>query len=531
MDSVNITSLPNDTEALKAIISRFKSNIDDYESSIKKYENQIHGLTCQVELLKARLFGRKSEKLTAEEILQGRLFDEAEQHHEEHEEKRVKEDIIQVKGFERKKPGRKALPDYIPRVDIVHDIPEEEKVCACGSTLTRIGEDTSEKLEFIPSKIQVQKHIRYKYACRNCEGTASEGKGGAVKTAPLPPQMIPKGIVTPGLLSYVLVSKFCDALPFYRQEKMFARIGVELSRATMCNWAIFTHKRMNRFLELMWEHVTKSPHVGVDETRLQVMQEADRENKTISQMWVFRGGTRDHPVIMFKYSPTRSSETLKKYLNDYRGFLTSDGFTGYDAFGRREGIIHTGCWAHVRRKFFEAAKNTSKGIAYNVLDLIHKIYKIEEKARGDNLSPEEIVILRQKESRPLTESIKNILDREVHHAAPGFPLGKAIRYTLDDWIKLTVFLDHGIVPIDNNPVENAIRPFVVGRKNWLFSGSPRGADASAAIYSVIETAKANGLEPYAYLRYLFEKLPYAKTDAEVGNLLPFIVDKAKISSN
>ncbi len=543
MDPIEIITLPDDTEALKAIILNYKTeietyeskietykeNAETYESSIKKYESQIHGLNYQIKLLKARLFGKKSEKLTAEDILQGRLFDEAEMHYA-HEEEPQREEIIRVKGFERRKPGRKGLPDDLPRVEVIHDIPEEEKICACGSALTRIGEETSEKFDIIPAKIQVIKHIRYKYACKNCEGTESEGEGGAVKTATLPPQMIPQGIVTPGLLSYILISKFCDALPFYRQEKMFARIGVELSRATMCNWAILAHERMDRLLELLWENVVCSRHLGIDETTIQVLNEPGRKNTTKSYMWIFRGGTREHPVIIFRYSPTRSSEVIKKYLKDYKGYLQSDGYTGYDVFGRRDGVIHAGCWAHVRRKFVEAAKISKEGLAHSVIDLIRKLYKVEEKAREDNLSPEETVLLRQKNSLPVMESIKKVLDREVHQVAPKSPLGKAIRYTLDDWPKLVVYLSNGIVPIDNNLVENAIRPFVVGRKNWLFSGSPRGAEASAAIYSVIETAKANDLEPYAYLRYLFEKLPLAKNDDEIRVLLPDRIKKTEISS-
>ncbi len=526
MDSVNITTLPDDTEALKTIILNFKA---EYQSEIDKYESQIQGLNYQIKLLKARLFGRKSEKLTAEDILQGRLFDEAETHNE-HEEEQLEKESVRVKGFERRKPGRKPLPPDLPRVEEIHDIPEEEKICACGSVLTRIGEETSEKFEIIPAKIHVIKHIRYKYACSICEGTENENEGGAVKIAPLPPQIIPQGIVTPGLLSYILTSKFCDALPFYRQEKMFARIGVDISRATMCNWAMLAHEKMYRMIELLWEKVATSPHIGIDETTIQVLREPGRNNTAKSYMWVFRGGTRDHPVIIFRYSPSRSTEVIKKYLNNFKGYMQSDGYTCYDVFGRREGIIHAGCWAHVRRKFVEAAKVSKEGLAHNVIDYIRKLYKVEEKAREGDLTPEKIVLLRQEESRSLIESLKKLLDREVNHVAPASLLGKAIRYALDDWPKLLVYLENGIVPIDNNMVENAIRPFVVGRKNWLFSGSPRGADASAAIYSVIETAKANGLEPYAYLRYLFEKLPFAKNDDEIRELLPDRIENAEISS-
>lgn len=511
--------LPNDINALKEIISNLSKLTDKYEKEIKYLEEKNN-------LLLQKLFGRRSEKITLEDIFQGRLFDESEfcsiQNDDEAEE--ISEPVTTVSSYTRKKRGRKPLSESLPRVDVVHDISEEEKHCACGCELKRIGEEVSEKLDIIPAKIQVLRHIRYKYACKNCEG--SESEEAAVKTAPLPPQIIPQGIVSPGLLAWVLASKFCDALPFYRQEKLFARIGVELSRATFCNWAILAHKGCGRMLELMMSDILASPLAGLDETTVQVMNEKNRKNTTKSYMWVFRGSIADKPVVMFRYNPTRGADFINNVFSHYEGIIQTDGYQGYNALGKKEKVIHAGCWAHVRRKFVEAAGN-SKGdnsFANSMISMIKKLYDVESEIREKKYSNEEILNLRNKESRPVIEKIKDILEKNRHSIAPKSLTGKAISYTLELWLRLFVYLDNPIIPIDNNLVENAIRPFTVGRKNWLFSGSPRGAEASAGIYSIIETAKANGLEPYWYMRYLFEKLPACKDDDEIKLIMPNRID-------
>lgn len=508
--------LPDDVESLKEIISSLTS----------EYEKEIQYLKEKNNLLLQKLFGRKSEKLTPEDVLQGRLFDEPEFFSavEKDESEEKPEPVTVVSSYTRKKRGRKPLPESLQRVDVVHDIPEEEKLCACGCEMKRIGEDVSEKLDIIPPRIQVLRHIRYKYACKNCEG--SESDEPAVKTAPLPPQIIPQGIVSPGLLAWVLVNKFCDALPFYRQEKLFARIGVELSRATFCNWAILAHRSCGRMLELMMDDIISSPVVGMDETSVQVMNEENRKNTTKSYMWVSRGGRADKSVILFRYNPTRGEDFANSEFKNYEGIIQTDGYQGYNTLGKKEKVIHAGCWAHVRRKFVEASANSkdNSSFAHSMISMIKKLYEIESEIREKKYSDVEILELRDKESRPIIEKIGGILTKHRHSIAPKSLTGKAISYTLDLWPRLSVYLDNPLVSIDNNLVENAIRPFVVGRKNWLFSGSPRGAHASAGIYSIIETAKANGLEPYWYLRYLFEKLPACKGDDEIRSIMPNRID-------
>lgn len=511
--------LPDDTDSLKEIISNLTK-------LTKEYRQQIQYLEEKNNLLLQKLFGRKSEKLTPEDTLQGRLFDEAESFSVSDKDKPEKESEPEtvVSSYTRKKRGRKPFPESLPRVDIIHDISEDDKQCPCGCEMKRIGEDVSEKLDIVPAKVQVIRHIRYKYACKNCEG--SESDEAPVKIAPLPPQIIPQGIVTPGLLAWVLVSKFCDAIPFYRQEKLFARIGVELSRATFCNWAILAHKGCNRLLELMMDDIISSPIVGMDETTVQVMNEVNRKNTTKSYMWVSRGGTADKPVILFRYNPTRGEDFANSEFKNYEGIIQTDGYAGYNTLGKKEKITHAGCWAHVRRKFVEASSSAKddNSFAHSMISMIKKLYEVESEIREKKYRDEKILELRKKESRPIVDKIGELLEKHRHSIAPKGLTGKAIAYTIDLWPKLSVYLDNPLVPIDNNPVENAIRPFVVGRKNWLFSGSPEGARASAALYSIIETAKANGIEPYWYLRYLFEKLPSCKSDDEIRLIMPNRID-------
>jgi transposase len=511
------------------------SNLPDNASELKElvltlqkdYEAQIDRLYEQIRHLRSKLFGRKTEKYVEGDDKQLRLFDEA----EETVSCKEKEEEIPVAAHKRKKRGRKLLPEDLPRIEVVHDIPEEEKVCACGCRLSKIGEEISEKLDYIPAKLQVIRHIRYKYACKGCEGIESEG--GTVKIAPPPVQIIPKGIATPGLLAQVLVSKFCDALPFYRQEKIFARLGIEIPRATMANWAIQVSERCRPLMELLRNEILSGPLVNIDETPVQVLKEPGRANTTKSYMWVFRGGPPDKPALVYRYHPSRSGQVPKDYLNGYQGYVQTDGYSGYDALGAQKAIVPVGCWAHVRRKFHEVVQARQKnsrqksktGSGDVALGYIRKLYRIEWLAKEKEYSPEQIQRLRQEQAGPILEEFRTWLEKRSVQTPPKGLLGKAICYALNQWDKLTRYLDDGRLRPDNNLAENAIRPFVVGRKNWLFSGHPRGAEASAALYGLIETAKANRLEPYLYFRFLFDRLPTANNTDDFKSLLPQYLDR------
>lgn len=298
----------------------------------------------------------------------------------------------------------------------------------------------------------------------------------------------------------------------------------------MSNWAIHTYKKLKPLLEIMKEDIRGGPLIGMDETPVQVLQEKDRKNTTKSYMWVSRGLFKEKPILLYNYFPTRSSDFVKEYLDGYKGYLQTDGYKGYNIVKENEDIIQMGCWAHARRKFMAVLKaSKNKGSANMALSYIGKLYSVEKEIRQLKLPVDKIKEKRQEKSKPVLEELKKWLDKKASQVPPKSLLGNAVSYTLSEWSKLIEYINFGIIPIDNNMVENAIRPFVIGRKNWLFSGSVNGAKASAGIYSIIETAKANGHEPFWYLQHLFKKLPEAKNGKDFQALLPYNLNFSELS--
>ena len=418
------------------------------------------------------------------------------------------------------KSGRKPLPKALVRIRIVHDLTEAEKLCPCGCQRTLIGEEISEQLDIIPVTFRVLQHVRKKYACKSCE----EG----VKTAELPPQPIPKSNASAGLLAHVAISKYQDALPLYRQEAILSRSGVEIPRNTLANWMIKAGALLDPLLTLCEQTMLAYPVMHCDETTVQVLKEKDREAQKKSYMWVRVGGPPTRPVRLFRYAAGRGGAIACELLDGYTGYLQTDDYAGYNAACAKNEITQLGCWAHARRKFIEAQKATAikgkakkAGKADVAIGLIAKLYAIEKKIKDLNADGKHTI--RQQESAPILEKIRIWLDKTLHQTLPKGTLGKALGYLNKNWGKLTIYINDGRLNIDNNPVENAIRPFVIGRKNWLFSASVSGAKSSANLYSLIETAKANNLEPYAYLRHVFTLLPQAKTQEAVAALLPWNV--------
>jgi transposase len=505
---LNTTTLPDTTEGLKGLLLDLDA----------QYRARIEFLEERVRFLQRELFGRKSEKRPQEsEARQLELFNEA----EALAEKPAEAETLVVPEHTRRKPKRKPLPENLPRLEVVHDLDEEEKVCACGANLSRIGEEVSEKLDIVPAKIQVIRHIRYKYACKSCEGVESEGP--TVKIAPPPPELIPKGLATAGLVAHIAVAKYADALPLYRQEKIFARHGIELTRSTMAGWMVKAADRCEPLMRLLQEELISGPLVNADETPVQVLDEPGRANTTNSYMWVFRGGTPGKEAVLYRYSPTRSGDVPQEILQGYRGYLQTDAFSAYDSLDGQVRLV--GCFAHVRRNFVKVIDARGKGVkktgsAEVALDYIRKLYAIEKAGRQQGLSPPELFDFRKEKAEGVLNEFKAWIDNRVGLTPPKGLLGKALNYALNHWPKLIRYVEDGHITPDNNAAENAIRPFVVGRKNWLFAGHPNGAHASATLFSLIETAKACGLEPYRYLRYLFEKLPGAQTVEDHEALLP-----------
>jgi len=439
------------------------------------------------------------------------------------------EATVAVPSHERRKRGRKVLPAELPRKIIVHDVDDEAKHCGCGAVKERIGEDASEKLEVIPASIYVERHVRPKYVCTMCQGTQDDGP--TVTIAAPPPQLIPKGIAAPGLLAQVITAKFVDASPFYRQQDQLARLGIKVTRSTMCGWAMQIYEAIRPLLELNRKEILAGPGVGLDETPVQVLREAGRDAADKSYMSVVRGGTPEHPAIEFTYHQMRDGVFAAELLKGFKGFVQTDGYGAYQFLDTWPNIDHGGCWAHVRRKFFDVIKAAAKkssidGIADKAVRRIREIYAVEWEAESLGLSADRVHGLREEKAKPLVDDFFTWLNGERLNVPPKGLLGKAINYALRQEKRLRRYLNNGEMWIDNNLTENALRPFVVGRKNWLFCGTPEGARASAGLYTLIETARANKLDPFWYLRYLFEHLPRATTPESIKRLLPQYIDPA-----
>jgi transposase len=396
--------------------------------------------------------------------------------------------------------------------------------------LTRIGEETSEKLEIIPPRIFVDKIVRPKYACRCCEGTGDEGKP-AVRIAAVEPAMIPKSIASASLLSCIIIQKYEDHLPYFRQEKQFAYIGAAISRQDMANWQQQVYAKLKPLFDLLKQAVKSWVVIRMDETVMLVMREESRGDTQESRMWLARGGPPGKEVAWYEYCPTRAGRHAKEFLEGYSGYLQTDGYKGYDtAAGGLPGITQVGCFAHARRKFFEAAKTSDQGkMAAEGLAYIRRLYDIERELRkqldSQNKDNEKKYLMfyieRKVKAVPVLKEFKAWLAQCAVEAPPSLLLGKAVGYCIKQWGKLVVYLDSPYLTPDNNICENSIRPFVINRKNSLFNQCPDGAKSSCGMFTLIETAKLNGVNPRDYLTALFKKAPLASSPNDWEKLLPW----------
>ena len=515
--SVSVSQLQRQVRAQQEEIARLHRLMEKKEA---EWEAAKAALFEQFRLAIERQFGPSTEKYRVE---QGDLLiNEAEVAVDEEEDAATADDAnAEETAAESRQPakrrtrgGRLALPPELPRVEVVHELPEDTRRCAeDGTELKVIGEEISEELHVVPARVEVIRHVRRKYACPACE----EG----VQIAPPPAKLLPKSNASATLLAYIATAKYQDALPLYRQSQIFARHGAEIPRNTLARWMVQVGERLMPLVEALRQHLLQAPLIHMDETTLQVNAEADRPASSTSYMWLQRGGPPGQQVVLFDYDASRAGRVPVRLLGDYAGRLVTDGYEGYVEVVRKNGITHAGCWAHARRKFVEAQKVQPRGKTGKAdwaLNQIRKLYAVEKQARA--LAPEARQALRDQKSRPLITQLRTWLDKSLTQVLPKSTLGRALHYLEGQWQRLTRFLDDGLIPLDNNPAENAIRPFVVGRKNWLFSHTPSGAQASAAIYSLIETARANGLSPYEYLQFVFETLP-ALSDDDLDTLLPW----------
>jgi len=494
----DINTLPTDPKALQ-------ERVLSLQSQVKNLTAEKQHLIEQFRLAQQQRFGASSEGHPA----QGDLFNEAEAELDVATE--VEEDTVTTV---KKKPKRKPLPKDLPRKVIVHDI--DDKTCACcGEQLHQMGDERSEKLEFIPAQVKVIEHMRLKYSCRTCE---KEGTSTKIQLAPLPASPIPKGIATPTLLSQIITSKYQYALPLYRQESLFKQYGIELSRKTMADWMIKSAALFTLLYQRLQATLLQQNVIQADETTLKVIS----EDKIKSYMWLYCTGT-DSPnktstpnIVLYDYQSGRAGQCAVDYLQGFTGYLQVDGYAGYE----KTAATLAGCWAHARRKFIEAQTAQPKGKtgkADMALSMIQKLYRIEMSLKDKSV--DEKFQTRQEKAKPLLERFYQWLAKA--NVVTKSALGKAIAYCLNQWHKLIRYLEYGHLSIDNNRAERAIKPFVIGRKNWLFSNTANGAKASAMLYSMIETAKANGLTPFDYIAHCLEQLSNENVDVE--KLLPWNV--------
>jgi transposase len=496
---IDLKNLPDDVAILKSLLIK--------QSHENAYLREI------VRLFNYKQYVSKSERWEGQTL----LFDEAE--------KSAPEVVVdestdksEVESHSRSRPKRKPFPEVIPRVEIIYDLSPDEKLCPCGCEMKVIGEETSEQLDIIPAKVQVLRHIRKKYCCQKCDGS--------FKTAGMPPQPIPKSMAAPGLLAFVATAKYADAMPLYRQESILSRIGIDLPRNTLASWMMKTAELLTPLMNLLRDRLLESNLIHMDETPLQVLKEKNKAATSKSYMWVQARGDPGEKIILFNYDPSRSAEVPRSLLLGFKGGLLTDGYEAYKSVAVEYGLIQYGCFDHARRKFHEALKGQKKGadsIAAQGMDFIGKLYDVEREHKAS--SPEIRKQAREDHSRKIVVSLRSWLDEAIDKVPPKSLTGKALYYLNSQWEKLIRYVDDGVTPMSNALAENAIRPFAVGRKNWLFSDTPRGAHASAALYSIIETAKANGIEPYYYLAHILTEIPKATKLEDFEALLPAAVRK------
>lgn len=471
------------------------------ENAALKTENSV--LTEEVALLKNKIFGKKSERA----------------------QRKPSDSTPANENRLGQQPKRKKLPLHLPRNRVIHDLSENEKVCVkCHGLLKPIGEEVSEQLELVRSYLQVIEHARLKYACTCCRQT--------IVVAKTPYKPIEKGIAGPCLMAYVVVSKFVDHLPLYRQESIFKRHYVSINRSTLCGWIMAAAQSLKPIYDRMKYHLLKGNHLYTDDTSLLTLRIKGNDGKKRSQahkayMWVYaqHGNHGQQPIIIYNYTLGRGSKSVEAFLKDFKGYIQADAYGAYDFLFKvnkdKETVcIEVACWAHTRRKFVDALMANPDSIVAEVVEVIGKLYDLEREFKDQVLTPEEIGKQRQLRSKPILLEIDSWLKSHEKNVPPTSTFGKAIAYALNNWEALSVFVTDGKLAIDNNFSERNIKTIVLGRKNYLFAGSERGGEAAAILYSVLETCQQNGVDPQAYLADVLLKVHY-HPNQRIDDLLPY----------
>jgi len=512
MKSTDAEALPNDINLLKQMVAELLASLKNKDQRIGKLQHYLEQLLHQ-------RYGRKSERL--EDIdpalllpsIQDYIKDLAEQSKEDQPEDMPQEESIKEEiAYTRNKPKRKKLPEDLPRETIEYDLDDSEKVCdCCGEQMKRIGEEKSEQLDYIPASLRVIEHVRFKYACKHCEQK--------VLTADKARQPIEKGLPAAGLLTQVVISKYVDHLPLYRLEGIFSRHNIDIKRSTMCGWAGSCADLLEPLYGLMGKKVLESKVINTDDTPVRV-QDKKLDGKTrTGRIWIYCGD-QNHPYNMYDYTPNRSREGPQEFLRNYQqGFLQADAYAGYDFIfdDPARNVIELLCWAHARRKFYEA-RTSSPQLSHTAIAWIKLLYDVEKEIR--DLSAQQKQAVRQEKSVVILNDFKNWLDEiPLEQSLPQSPIRQAINYALNGWNALCRYTQDGDFSIDNNVAERLMRPIAVGRKNWLFFGSDNGGRTAAILFTIAQSAKRHSLNVFTYLKDIIARISDHRAN-QLHELLP-----------
>ena len=509
-----MTSLPNldqlPPEQLRALAAQLMQRVESLDQKVETMGKKIHRdqtliekLTHEIAQLKRFKFAKRSEQLSPDQVS---LLDDL-----------IDTDIAAIEAElealkparasteVRQKPKRTALPPQFPRT-LIHHEPDNSH-CQCGCVLKRIGEDVSEKLDYTPGVFTVERHIRGKWVCDQCE---------TLIQAPVPAQVIDKGIPTAGLLAHVMIAKFADHLPLYRQESIFGRAGLAIARSTLAQWVGNCGVQLQPLVDALRDAVLAQHVIHADETPVSMLAPGEKKTHR-AYVWAYATSQfSDVAAVVYDFSPSRAGEHARNFLQDWKGKLVCDDFGGYKA-SFELGVTEIGCMAHARRKFFELHATNKSQLAEQALRYIQLLYEIEHEVR--DLKPDLRRRIRQEKAVPVMDVLHAWMITQRLLVHDGSAISKALDYSLKRWTALSRYLDDGAVPIDNNWAENQIRPWALGRKNWLFAGSLRSGKRAAAIMSLIQSARLNGHDPYAYLKDVLTRLPTQRA-SEITELLP-----------
>ncbi|MEP6610018.1 MAG: IS66 family transposase [Burkholderiaceae bacterium] len=505
--TIDLESLPNDVERLQELVCEQRALLAARDVEAQLARLQIDKLRLELAKLRRLKFGRSSEKI-AQQIEQLELLLEE----LEASEAQLPAVLVPV-APQRARPARKPLPAHLPRESIVH-----EPACqcpACGAAMRQIGEDVSEMLEYVPDHFKVIRHVRPKLSCTHCD---------TIVQAPAPSRPIARGLAGPALLAHVLVAKYADHLPLYRQSQIYARQGVELERSTLADWVGGAATLLEPLVNALRQYVLAADKLHADDTPVPVLEPGRGSTKT-GRLWTYvrddrPAGSAAAPAVWFRYAPDRKGERPRAHLHNFRGVLQADGYAGFDQLYADGTIVEAACWAHARRKFYDIHAANQSPLAAEALNRIGALYAIETAIRGQ--PAEERRTARQARAGPLLATLHAWLQTTLSQLSAKSELASAIRYALVRWTALTRYRDDGRIEIDNNAAERSLRAVALGRKNYLFAGSDAGGERAAAIYSLIGTAKLNGLDPEGYLRLVLERIAEHPIN-RVAELLPWKV--------